>query len=428
MKKIVFAIIILFINFQILEDYTVIKILPALLFITVIFEELVLKKSDFSLMNKGFYLLFILVIIIVVGILTSKRLDTSLEFRILKVVTFFSFFVAYISTIFNKAKKGGLLKIFVFYFYIPVSIYVSLNLLFFFLGLQDVSHEIGNAVILSYFGLEIQRVQFVLALGINGYGALVGVVFNISLLGVWVIRRYNKIFLVGLFLSLITLLLTDSRGPILYSILIFLVIRIVYVRVKRPKLLWLIPLIGFLGPILMLTTLSLLAQTSYGAALSRGSEDLATGNSRSIIWTIAGSEFLDFKPEHHIFGYGEFGQYAAGLSQQWAYVFGDVEGVEYMHPHNTFLSIALDYGYFGLSVFTILQFSVIRIIKKNWNSNRFVSSVLLGNILYFNLVGIGESMFGFYYRSVIYVFFMINIFAFVMDYHNNINQLKKRYV
>ena len=38
-------------------------------------------------------------------------------------------------------------------------------------------------------------------------------------------------------------------------------------KLERPKILWILPVIGFIGPILLMSALALLAQTSYGEVL-----------------------------------------------------------------------------------------------------------------------------------------------------------------
>ncbi|RCR68800.1 O-antigen ligase family protein [Larkinella punicea] len=421
MIKLIIGILLLFTNFSDFAHYTAIRISPILFFLAIIFQELLTKKSKIQLTNKNFYPLYLLAIILVIGIIVSTRSDISIDLRLFRILSFLSFIVAFFSTIFNSLKKNNLINVFIKYTYIPLLIFISLNLFLFFIGLKSSDYEIGKAVILSYLGLSVDRVEFFLSPGINSYGAVLGILLNLSLIGFGVVKKSRKLFLSGIIISLISLLLTDSRGSIIFSLIIFFAIKFIFSKLEKPRLLFLIPIFGFVGPFLLLATLLLLSQTEYGSALSRSSEDLATGNARSIIWALAFNDFLTFKPDHHIFGYGEFGHYAAGLSQQWGYIFGDNENAELMHPHNMFLSIALDYGYFGLIVFTTIQFSIVNSIKKNWNTERDISYILLANILYFNLAGITETMFGFYYHNIVYLFFIINIYAFILKYYKHQN-------
>lgn len=226
----------------------------------------------------------------------------------------------------------------------------------------------------------------------------------------------------GLCISSITLLMTDSRGPIIYSIFILFLFTFIFSRRRKPKFLWTFPLIGVLGPFLMLYVLSLISQTEIGGTLSRSSNDLETGGNRSIIWVSAASDFITFKADHHIFGYGDYGHAAVGASSDYARFFGYTdESSEFMHPHNTYISILLDYGYVGFVLFMIIQFIIVKYINSNWVTNQFISYLLLANLIYFNLLGIGETLFGFYYKNIIYLFFMINIFVFTKVYNSNYN-------
>lgn len=425
MSKATISFFLLFIDYQAFSDSAVFRILPVLFLLFIIFENLVETKKGVRLHDPKFRMTLALTLMIVIGVFFSARQDMSFEFRFFKIITFLTFLLALFSSLERELKKNNFVTVFVKIVYLPILLYIALNLGLYFLGIKGYVDSIGNGLLFSYFGLQIERVKFFLTTGINAYGSLLGCVLNVSLIGLFIVKKYKKIFLSGLIISTISLLLTDSRGPIIYSILVFLLIQFIYSRTSSPKFLWLIPLIGFIGPVITLSTLALLAQSDFGEAISRSSEDLETGNARSIIWTIAFSDFFTFKPEHHIFGYGEFGHYTAGLSQQWAFVFAEREGSEYMHPHNTFLSIALDYGYFGLVLFLVFQYAVLRYIKSNWNANKSICLVVLANMMYFNLVGIGETMFGFYYKNIIYVFFMINIFVFMMEYQNNTKKLKK---
>jgi O-antigen ligase len=307
-----------------------------------------------------------------------------------------------------------------------LTLYVALNLFVFSLGISNGIK--GEALILSNFGVNIGRVSFLFSNGVNSYGSFLGILLSLSLIGCFVIKRNKKIFLIGLVSSMVSLLLTDSRGAIAYSFLILGAIKFYYFKVDKPKFLYFVPILTIVGPLLLLLFLSFLSTTEYGSIISRKDGDLATGNSRAIIWGIAVSEFLNFELNHHIFGYGEWGHYTSGASPKYALVFGDSYEANFMHPHNTSISILLDYGYFGLIIYTMIQYKIINIIKKYWSTNKAISCLLLANILYLNLVGIGETMFGFYYQNVTYVFFMINIFAFLLDYQCKKGLQRKKYV
>ena len=427
MGKLSFGIVILLLNLSLVLDSTLFKILPAIIFTLIIIKQAIFSKTSFNIFLKPYIRLLFLTFIIIIAILKNGREDVSFSYNVFKILTFLSFIFALFIVLHEYRKKTDLLTIFIYCVILPIITYISINLIFYFLGFMDDVYS-SKAILVSYLGISIERVKFIFSNGINGYGAVLGILLNLSLIGFLVSNRFNKIFILGIIVSLISLLLTDSRGPIVFSLLIFLLFKFKLHKVKKPKFLWLIPFLGFIGPILMLSILSFFSQTSYGDFFSRFSGDLDSVNSRLPIWIISSSDFLTFKPQNHIFGYGEFGHYSAGLSQIYgATIFQHVEeGAEYMHPHNTYISMALDYGYFGLLFFILLQLKIIDLVVKYWNVNNTLSKILLSNLIYFNLVGIAESMFGFYYQNSIYIFFMINIFAFLQINKQSLNKYENK--
>jgi O-antigen ligase len=414
------------INYDHFSSSIIFRLVPVLLLIFVIINEALINGNVINIFQKKIILLFVFVFIIIIGVLTSSKPLYSVVFKVFKCLSLFVFLLASIIIIYNFRYRG-ILNVFVKFFFLPFLFYVTLNLLFFLVGITGDDSVDSKSVLLSYIGTIGTRVNFYLSAGVNAYGSVLGVLLTFSLVGFGVVKKYKKYFLIGVLVSLISLFLTDSRGPMVYAFLIFFLVRFLSFF-KKPIFLNLVPIIGFIGPFILLFFLSLISTTSFGESLSRNSGDFASGNSRLPIWTIAVSDFLVFKPEHHIFGYGEFGHHTSGLSPIWASIFdGQEENHEFIHPHNTFLSIMFDYGYLGLLIYLIFQYKVINIIKRFWQSQKEISMFLLSNLLYFNFVGIGETMFGFYYRNVMYIFFIVNIFALVINLENKpkkYNQIK----
>ncbi|KOS06363.1 hypothetical protein AM493_10230 [Flavobacterium akiainvivens] len=408
------AIFSLLVNYDAIPNGSVLRVLPIILFLLVGFRDVV--KWD-SRMFKPIILPLMLAFLVSFGILTSGWEKSTELYKVFKVLTFLSFIFAFTIQIYRNINKGALYA-FVNTVYKPIILFIVLNIVMYLIGFKGPYDEesIGKTLMLSYFGISVDRVRFPLVAGINAYGSLIGILLVISFVGWGIIKIYKKTFLYGIIACIFTLLLTDSRGPIFYALIIFCLIKFFYAKSKSPRFLWIIPLLGFIGPFIVIWVLNFLATTSYGASVSRSSEDLLTGNGRLLIWLPAVSEFLTFKSQH-IFGYGEYGHYVSGRSLEWEYIFGSKENSQYVHPHNTILSLTYDNGYVGVVLFTIIQYYIIRIIKKIWNSSRNMAYIFLSNILFFNLVGITETMFGFYYQNVIYLFFAVNIFAFIIGYY-----------
>mgnify|MGYP005640274229 CR=1 FL=1 len=262
---------------------SLLRMLPSIIFIIVIIEEYLLNKQRIKFLKKPYILIYLFFFLVIIALIRTNNYDYSIQFTTFRLITFFTFFISFFSLVYNLSKKIELIEIFVNVFYIPSIVLLIINLLLYFIGFSDKGVEIGSSVILSYFGLIVDRVKFFLANGINAYGAVVGALFNLSLIGISYSKKYKKLFFTGSLVSIISLLLTDSRGPLIYSILIFILVTFVLNKSTKPKLLWLIPFIGFIGPILMLSFLSLISDSQLGDLLSRGSEDLTTGNSRLVI-------------------------------------------------------------------------------------------------------------------------------------------------
>lgn len=415
-NKLIIALILLFISFDLISTSIILRILPISFFLIVLGDEILNTGKILKFYDKRYRFLLAFMLIVALGVLSSTRQGVTFLYKSFKAITFVFFLITFLTFIQNRLDKD-MVKLFFKLVYLPLLVYISVNLSLFFVGIENNEEPIiGTAVMLSYLGISHARVEFPLSIGVNAYGSLLGAALTLSLLGYFVINKYKKYFLVGIVVSFISLLYTDSRGPMFYSILILLVVKFYNYKKHPPKFLWLIPLLTFFGPILLLAALEIVSSFSIADSISRTSGDLATGNSRSVIWGIALSEFFKFDLDYHLFGYGEFGHYSAGLSQIWGpIVFGvNNKAAKFMHPHNSLLSIALDYGYLGVLVFTVIQYKIVSFVRSNWYMHREISIFILGNILYYNLVGIGETMIAFYYQNVLYLFFMVNAFVFVM--------------
>ena len=149
------------------------------------------------------------------------------------------------------------------------------------------------------------------------------------------------------FITIISLLLTDSRSKFIYPVIVCAVL---YWSVKRNAIKHI-----FYGHLLLFwvhfTNVLVHYPGMIFSFLSRSSEDLATlVTLMFFIWLISPMEFLHFN-SMHIFGYGIYGHYKSGASTLWSNFFTSLRMLqELVHPHNTALSVLFDYGYFGLIV------------------------------------------------------------------------------
>jgi O-antigen ligase len=287
----------------------------------------------------------------------------------------------------------------------PMFIYMSLNLIWYVIGIQSVNVDdifIGEALLLKQFGFTTERVRFIFASGINSYGALIGIVLTVSMIGIFLGKSRRPIFLLCLVLSIITLLLTDTRAGILFAIISFVFVSIVFKK-GLTHLGYLIPAGSIFGPILLIAVLVWLSDSGIATYLSRSNDDISTGNSRAIIWGLALSEFSEFKALEHLFGYGEYGHYESGVSSLWASIFNRWDNADLIHPHNAIISVLLDYGYLGVLVYIALFFRMTRNVIFMYRSSTIAASMLMGTLTYLILIGITESIFGMYYQNAFYL-------------------------
>ncbi|HVW97771.1 MAG TPA: hypothetical protein VHA56_17485 [Mucilaginibacter sp.] len=300
------------------------------------------------------------------------------------------------------------------YYYVimtPFFMFVVLNLLFWALGIRGVdadAPDIGDSVTLSYLGFNVSRVMFPFTNGINAYGSLIGAVFAIQLVYVFVLGRKNLVSFIFLGSFIVTLLLTDSRLAIVFPILVAIGIYFIKKR-KTIKFIRILPWFLIIGPVLLLTLLPLIANNSALQNFSRSSQDLVTGNSRFVIWGFALLELSNFSI-FHVVGYGLFGHYASGASLKWAYIFGFSENSIMIHPHNSVLSVIFDYGYIFLILFMYYLTKTVRFCINYWNIKREAVILYLGFFSYFVVISTTESFFGFYYLNAIYFIFAFFFF------------------
>lgn len=396
-----------------IADTTIVKALPLMYFGIFYYYMIVIKKQFSTLkFNKNYNHIYFSAIILTVGLFRTNKPDVDLLGSLVKVLSFLMFLVctSTYATWYAKKYRGNFIKLFLIVNLVPFVLYCLVNVIFWMLGVTVGKYEetnIGSALMLSQFGIQIERVRFPLATGFNSFAALLGGLFVVSTLGIRFSKIYKYLLWLGAILYFSMLLLIDSRAAIIYPAIIFVLVTKMYNR-NRIDFIRFLPVVQVAGPILLVFFLQFAASNPIFESFSRSSEDLQTGNSRSIIWGISLAEFLNFKPEH-LAGYGEYGHYASGASSSWAPFFGRYENSELMHPHNTIFMILFDYGFLGLIVYFFLLNRSIKMVRLTWSYNREFNSLIIGYIMYFLILGITESFFGFYYLNSYYLLFSILI-------------------
>lgn len=400
-------------------DNLVIKFLPTLLlFFTgyrIYIKNRALNKfNDFKVVLKNKFLLF-LCFILLIGLIRNNNPTTTVPSIIITSLFFCGFIYFIYQVIVLIGHLDSKLKYIFRFLILPYILFFAANLLFWLAGIDFTSNEgdttSKEGILLGFLGIHSVRVKFVFASGINSYATLLGGIFTLILVYLFILKYRNWYIWFSFFITLVTILLTDSRSAFIYPFLITYVI-FLYVKSSKLKFLSYWPYIIIIGPFLMTLLFPILSNYDFFSFLSRSSEDLITGNARFFIWVIALNEFLSFKILH-LFGYGVYGHFASGASISWSNFFVSFnESSELVHPHNSALSILFDYGYLGLISFYIVILKICNLVKVRFRMIELkpVALIQTAFIIYLSLISITESFFGFYYLNTIY--YCISFFFF----------------
>jgi hypothetical protein len=351
------------------------------------------------------FMLFVLMIIL--SLLITSSPVSNLQNIIYSISIFLTdtfFIVTSIAYLLYKKKFDGI-DVITYTSLYPLGLFVGLNLLLWVLGVK-VTNEVvientTGAVMLSAIGIHMDRVIFPLSGGgLNTYGDLVGALLMIAI--VVSIFRFRLINLLIFAITLISILLVDNRSFLVNAVLASLG---VYFLSKRKSFKYLknLPILLIIGPFLLLLYLPVL-YASVSSSILRPEETTDT-LLRVIVWTKSVLYLSDFKIMH-IFGYGEYGHYASGVSKQWAFLFKDWKSPDYVGPHSTLFSIIFDYGYIGVLIYFVVIRGAIKdsIIIWKANADQVLPVCVVGFWAYYLISGCTEALNGFYSPSFIFVF------------------------
>ena len=378
---------------------------PAYVFINI------LKRRDYYMSvfkNKFFILLSVLCVCI--GLARSNHPTAEMYWSIIKAFQLLCLFLA--SGIFIESNKNNFNKI-LSTTLMPFVIICILNVVLWLVNFKPPKMEeafTSQAVLVSIFGINLDRASFPFGFGINNYSMLTGSLFIISIIALVKLNKNKLLYAISVAFSAISLILIDTRATIISAIL--LIIFLLFIRkTSKIKFIKFLPYITIVGPLLYVSIIPLLASLDLSSLLVRDNEDMSNGNSRFLIWGIAVQELSNFKLEHLI-GYGEYGHYESGASKMWSDIFSVVEKSEIKSPHNTVLSIIFDYGYFGLILYIYFWRDIVNRIKIIWNSNQEIALIFIGFYCYNIIVSISEASFGMYAAQFNYLFFIITHYLY----------------
>jgi hypothetical protein len=375
-------------------------------------------RNKFKLkLNKKLTLIFCLVLIVnLISILRTNITGSSVLINVSKCI-YLIVFTIFVVAFLNKYSRKRNLEVYFWNIGVnPMIVYGVLNLL---MVLFDVQFKelykvnLGKSVFLSYLNLDVERVNFPLTQGINTFASVFSFIFTTSLLFIFFLKTRGFKIYFALVTSLIILFLCDSRVLIIAPVFI----TVLFVVLKNNKFFSYAPFLIPLGPILLWALLIFYKDNSLLNLISRSSSELETGNSRFIIWSYCLNEFSFFK-FIHLFGYGQYGHFGSGVSRLWVDIFSNsFKSPELNTPHNSFLSLLFDIGYFGVIIYVLFFYTIIKVIISKINYNKFYYS-FLGYFLLLIFTGITESNLGIYNLLNFYQLIVLSL-CFIVLYSNN---------
>lgn len=286
------------------------------------------------------------------------------------------------------------------YLLFAVNFYIAINVILYFMGISgagDIYNDrFGKAVVLGYFGLDMERILFPLAPGITSFGVISGLSFIISYYLFKNNIYSNKIIsYLAILTSLFVLLTTDSRGAILSVIITLIIINFYKLSLRNNGKLISLP-IFILVIIFSYYLLINMSNLSAIQSLSRG-EDIGSG--RTIIWLYAVNFIKDFNLSH-LFGFGYMGHAASGLSEQYKYLFygWNTAAPETVSLHNAILQIFIDYGYIGTILFFIIIYYSLSYSHRLYKREKYLPIIIfISIIIYLTVTGIFSLSYNIYF-------------------------------
>lgn len=288
-------------------------------------------------------------------------------------------------------------------------LYITLNLILYGLGVES-GDQIYLAKypsqILTMLGFPGYRVLFPMTKGINYYGLFAGSVlvsFMILLRDKrWIWMRVAGLLIV--LLALVSILLTDSRGALLFSLMTVLLFSVF--RGFPRALVYCVVIASILPPILtpLISSMKLDAfdflarqdsQWEPASQFTADNDDCETRltqvsgilSNRPVIWGIVLRELA--QPKFiHIIGYGYRGHYISGISSQYSCLFKSYALSDLASTHNLWLQLVVDLGYVGTIVsLWFIDGLVAKLSRLFIQSRDYVFMAMQGVLVYVILIG-----------------------------------------
>ncbi len=245
-----------------------------------------------------------------------------------------------------------------------LQVYVAVNVIAFLLGISpQVSSyaDTGSSRILSSLGLDIDRILFPIALGVNGFGIIAGLSSAISIAYLLHSRNFSNFIL---FLSsFIALLLSGSRGALLFTIS-SVAAYFIFLQLKRATYLTRFLAFFLVASYPLLTFLIYaLSEVNFlfvGAMFDLGGNPLSN---RHYVWESALDSIGTFPVYNFLFGWGYLGQAASGAYQGYEQYFNHYPGIatEKVSVHSSAIQLLIDIGILGVLLMLALYYGLVRL-------------------------------------------------------------------
>lgn len=375
--------------------------------------------SHWNKKNITLYFLTFVTFLIAVARINSEAIAGGLGIitMILKYTLFPIFVYLFISYQFrndNGFEKNVQRILYIFFLTIAIEAAFYFILYVAFFNQAQVNSEEGAEahLMLSIIGIHTEkRLLPIINVHPNTMGIYTGSMLVMAFLLIrqkGISPKLKKLLTIFIGVGILFLLMVDSRGTIINTIIAIVG---VYVLAKSRFLgaLRIMPVLSPLLPFIMLSVLAFISETGLGSQVSRQEGDLATGNNRSAIWEECVKELSEPKLKHFI-GYGAMGQYAAGVSQKYSWIFGSGEIAESMVTHNYFFQMVFDMGYIGTFIFFVFVFAVLTNAIRAYRQGFTRALGVIGFLTYFMLSGTSESIYGIYNKNYFMVFTVVVLF------------------
>jgi len=367
-------------------------------------------------------LLLVLMLVLLLGLQIGRAVIAStISVRqgvdlVLYLITTYLFAVAVYHPRFRTAHPDNVTKALLS----GVGIFVMVNLVLHALGVKPPQQlgqaaSTGDAVMLSFLGMDIQRVFFPLATSLNSYGVISGVTMVAGFAmfwrssGGWGARFW---WLCMMLAGVVSALLSDTRGAALFAVLAMLAMALPWRLWSKAHWFILASPLAFLAAAGLIVFLSAEGSDLIQGVTRADALPGDVGSGRLLVWASVVDLLYPFEI-NHLIGYGAYGQVTSGVSRYYEMMFSYLDNPAYATLHNTILQYVVDAGYVGFGLLFYLLFSGTRThcANDNFRKKGGTGVAVVSVVLFLIMAGWTESVISLYFRDTLFLLVMISAAA-----------------